>query len=122
MKIDPESNPIAFEIAQRAFTATVVIEATDTGARVPTITLSSTPGTPARTLNAACHYLALLAELGSGPSERWAIGIEIDHADLALVFIETEGHTDDEVARAASMLEDVIVAAQLSRPVPLPTN
>lgn len=122
MKIDPESKPIAFEVARGEFAAQVSVETTDAGARVPTITLATIPGTPVRTLNAAAHYLALLAELGSGPSERWAIGIEIDRPDLARVFVETVSNTDDEIARAQTMLEDVSAAAQLARPVPPPSN
>ena len=122
MKTDPESKPIAFDVARSVFTALVSVETTETGTPAPTITLTTIPGTPVRTLNAAAHYLALLAELGSGPSERWAIGIEIDRIDNARVFVEPVSNTDDEVARARIMLEDVLAAAKLARPVPPPSN
>jgi hypothetical protein len=80
------------------------------------------PGTPMRTLNAAAHYLALLAELGSGPSELWAIRIEVDDVDVARVLVEPFSGTADEITRAQIMLEDVITAAQLTHPVAPPTN
>jgi hypothetical protein len=84
--------------------------------------VSTIPGTPVRTLNAAAHYLALLAELGSGPSERWAIGIEVDRVDVARVFVEPISDTKDEVDRASALLEDVLAAAQVARPVEPPSN
>jgi hypothetical protein len=117
MKPDTKPKPIPFEMALRAFTATVAIETSPSGARVPTIRLSSSPDTPARTLKAACHYLALLAELGSGPSERWIIRIEAAEAGLGRICIESASPTDDELARAVTVLEDVTAAAQLSHSV-----
>ena len=122
MKTDAENLPIAFEMARRIVTAVVTVETVETGVLVPTITLNAIPGTPMRTLNAAAHYLALLAELGSGPSALWAIRIEVDHIDLARVLVEPFSGTADEISRARIMLEDVVAAAQLTHPVTPPTN
>lgn len=122
MKVDPESNPIAFELARSIFVAVVSLVTTAVGSQAPTLALTAYPGTPARTLNAAAHYLALLAELGSGPDDRWAIGIEIEKLDTASVFVETATNTNNEIVRAHAMLEDVLAAARLARPVPTPLS
>lgn len=98
------------------------METTETGTPAPTITLTTVPGTPARTLSAAAHYPALLAELGSGPTERWTIGIGLDQVNVARVVVQPCSNDADEVARARAVLEDVLAAAQLARPVPPPSN
>ena len=102
---------------RRAFVATVVMRTSRYGSPLPTITLSARPGTSWRTVNAAVHYLALLAELGTGPAEHWVIGTESTGDQTACVFIETAGSTPAEAERARVMLEDVLIAALLARSV-----
>lgn len=107
--------PIVFKMAQGALVAAVAVDTTASGMRVPTLSLCPSPGTPRRTMNAAVHYLALLAELGSPPDERWCIGTQIDHDATARIFIQLASSANEEIDRAIAMLEDVLIAAKLAR-------
>lgn len=105
----PSEGP-PFKIDPNLFTAAVTVEQTPFGS-VPTLTLSARIDPPHRTLRASMHYLAMLAELASGPQEFWIIYTETLSSRVARLRIETIKGPSSQESRALAVLEDVCAVA-----------
>jgi hypothetical protein len=103
------------------FLASIATRTTDEGKTLATLSLVCPVRTPPRSLKAAAHYLAVLAELGSGPLEQWNIDVTSDGLCVATVSIATATSAAAEVDRARAVLEDVLVAARLSQETEAPS-
>lgn len=92
---------------QRLLTVSVSLQQSRFDTPTPTLALNTHQHTPHRTLRACTHYLAMLTELATSPTDRWTIEIDILGDSAARLVIETLSGTAAEANRALAVLEDV---------------
>lgn len=108
---------IGITLHGKNFRAFVMVRQSQYGSPQPTLLVTAGKQVPWRTLNAAVHYFAMLAELGTPQHERWVIVANLESDKTGHVLIETMTSGEAEAARAVAMLEDVLQAAIPTPPV-----